>query len=95
MAKFKLKNPDYYLNMGTPPCSHCECTQSIKLGLKPCPYLDSPFLTKVVKTKFNSNIKEWVSTSPYTFIDFTLHYILSNTFERIEDDNISYEIYLM
>ena len=97
MAKFRLKSTEYYLSIANPPpCQYCEsCSTAIKEGIKRCPYLDQPFWTKVGKTKFNMNIKEWVSTSPYTFIDFPLQYILSNKFERIEDDNISYEIYFM
>lgn len=95
MAAFKLSDTNYYLQLcNPPPCQHCEsCSIAIKEGRKRCPYLDQPFLTKVRKTKFNRNIKKWLSANPYTFIDFPLHYILSNTFERIEDDSIRYELY--
>lgn len=84
---FKLKNPDYYLNMGTPPCSHCECTQSIKLGLKPCPYLDSPFYIKVNKCKVAE-----LKATPYNFIDFPYIYIINSTFERIDVDDTTFEL---
>lgn len=82
MAKFKLKSTDYYLNMGTPPCSHCECTQSIKLGLKPCPYLDSKFYTKVSKCKVAE-----LKATPYNFIEFPYLYLINSTFERIDVDD--------
>lgn len=74
--------------MGIPPCIDCECTQSIKQGLKNCPYLDSPFYMKVSKNRV-----EELKTSPYTFVDFPYLHLINSTFERIEDDSIRYEIY--
>lgn len=87
MAKIKLVSE--YLDMGTPPCQHCSCTKSIKYGLKPCPYLDKPFLAKVQKKK----IKE-LQAGKYYFTDFSMVYILNHLFERIEED-IKVELYFL
>lgn len=87
---FKLKSTSYYLNMGTPPCSHCECTHDIKQGLKSCPYLDSPFFMKV-----NKNRIEELQTSPYTFVDFPYLHLINSTFPRMDLDEGVYEIYFM
>ena len=89
---FKVKSTDYYLKMGIPPCKDCECTQSIKQGLKSCPYLDSPFLTRVFRAKFDKNTKEWVSASPYTFVDFPYLHLINSTFERVAFDDDTWEI---
>ena len=87
MVKFKLKSPGYYLNMGNPPCSHCECTHDIKWGLKPCPYLDSPFYIKVSHNKV-----EELKTSPYNFVDFPYLHLINSTFKRVDVDNNVWEL---
>lgn len=87
---FKVKSTSYYLNMGIPPCIDCECTQSIKQGLKSCPYLDSPFYMKVSKNRV-----EELKTSPYTFVDFPYLHLINSTFERIDLDEDVYEILIM
>lgn len=87
---FKVKSTSYYLNMGTPPCIDCECTQSIKQGLKSCPYLDSPFYMKVSKNRV-----EELKTSPYTFVDFPYLHLINSSFERIDLKDDVYEILIM
>lgn len=87
MAFKVIKSTSYYLNIGTPPCIDCECTQSIKQGLKSCPYLDSSFYMKV-----NKNRVEELKTSPYTFVDFPYLHLINSTFERIDLDEDVYEI---
>lgn len=86
----KVNSTSYYLNMGIPPCIDCECTQSIKQGLKSCPYLDSPFYMKVSKSRV-----EELKTSPYTFVDFPYLHLINSVFERIDLDKDVYEILIM
>ena len=90
MAKFRLKTTAQYLDIGTPPCSHCECTHSIKQGLKSCPYLDSPFYMKV-----NKNRVEELKTGPYTFVDFPYLHLINSTFERIDLRDDVWEILIL
>jgi hypothetical protein len=65
MKKFHVKSVDYYLRNAIPPCSGCDCSNSIKKGKSPCPILDRWYLDKI-----DINIKEENLYESETQIDY-------------------------